>query len=225
LTRRIVVSVCFEFTDNPKAPSVIIKDEFSTPVWIQQEWTEGEFANYIVYNGCGHCCTAMVLNLLGVKIDPYEEYLHCRKMWGAPRQGEPLFEENYMSAVGIEKIIESFGIKAKAYGVEKGKTKAAAEHIMHELTCGKLVIFWSHPSDKLPDNPFSSGEHYVLLCGITDDGKILVANSSVRGKTDRGIQFADIETVEKALFEGSTINDYTWGRHDLAGGGAYVVAG
>ena len=219
------MSISYSFTQNPKAPSVITKGKFSSPVWIQQEWTDGEYAKYIVQNGCGHCCTAMALNLCGKTITPYEEYLFCRKMWGAPRQGEPLFEENYLSATGIEKVINSLGISAKAYGVEKGKSGEAAEFIRKQLTDGKLVIIWSHPSDKLYDNPFSLGEHYVLLCGYAKDGKILVANSSKRGKTDRGVQFTDIETVEKVLFEDSKINDYTWGRHNLSGGGAYVVVG
>ena len=219
------MSVTFEFTQNPKAPSVITKGKFSTPVWIQGEWTEGEYAKYIVQNGCGHCCTAMALNLCGVAITPYEEYLLCRKMWGEPRYNEPFCEENYMSATGIERIISDFGIFAKAYGIENGKTHEAAEQIRHELQKGRLVIIWSHPSQKLLDNPFSPGEHYVLLCGIDDGGKILVANSSIRGKADRGIQYTDIETVEKVLFEGAKISGYTWGRHDLKGGGAYVVAG
>ena len=219
------MSITFEFTENSKAPSVITKGKFSTPVWIQQEWTDGGYASYIVHCGCGHCCTAMTLRLFGVEIDPYEEYLHCRKMWGEPRQGEPLFEENYLSGTGIEKVINSLGVPAKAYGVEIGKTKESAEHIFESLKNGKAVVLWSHPSSKLPDNPFSPGEHWIILCGLTDDGKILVANSSKRGKTDRGIQFTDIETIEKVLLEGSSINDYTWGRHDLAGGGAYVVVG
>ena len=219
------MSITFEFTENSKAPSVITKGKFSTPVWIQQEWTDGEYAKYIVQNGCGHCSAAMALNLCGVKITPYEEYLLCRKMWGAPRQGEPLFEENYLSGTGIENVINSLGVPAKAYGVEKGKTKESAEHIFESLNEGKSVVLWSHPSAKLCDNPFSPGEHWILLCGLCDDGKILVANSSKRGKTDRGIQFTDIETVEKVLFEGSEINDYTWGRHNLLGGGAYVVVG
>lgn len=219
------MGITYEFTDNPKAPSTIIRGKFSTPVWIQQEWTDGEYATYIVHNGCGHCSVAMALSLCGVEITPYEEYLHCRKMWGSPRQGEPLFEENYLSGTGIEQVINSHGIPAKAYGVENGETRECAEQILSSLAEGKLVILWSHPSDKLCDNPFSPGEHWILLCGLNDAGKILVANSSKRGKTDRGIQFADIETIEKVLFEGSKTNDYTWGRHDLAGGGAYVVVG
>ena len=219
------MSISYSFTQNPKAPSVINKGKFSTPVWIQQEWTDGEYVGYIVHNGCGHCCTAMALNLCGVEIDPYEEYLLCRKMWGAPRQDAPTFEENYLSATGIEKVINSLGVPAKAYGVEKDKTKQSAEHILGSLADGKVVILWSHPSQKLADNPFSPGEHWILLCGLCDDGKILVANSSIRGKADRGVQFSDIETIEKVLFEGSEINDYTWGRLNLSGGGAYVVAG
>jgi len=217
--------ITYKCTNDPKIPAIIKYGENSTPVWIQQLWEEGEFAQYIRKNGCGHCCTAMVLNLCGVTITPHEEYVLCRKMWGEPRVGEPFFEDNYLSATGIEQVFKSFGITAKAYGVAEDETQSAAEHIEKELKSGKCVIIWSHPSDKLSDNPFSSGEHWILAVAFDDDGKILVANSSQRAATGNGIQQTDIQTIEKVLFEGSQTADFTWGRHDLKRGGGYVVVG
>lgn len=218
-----MLDITLEYTSNTEIPVIITKGNYSTPVWIQQEWQSGEYAQYIRKNGCGHCCTAMALNLCGVKIDPHEEYCLCRKMWGEPRMGQPLFEDHFLSQTGIAEVIKSFNIPAQAFGVEPSKAYEASCHIEKELLDGKLVILWSHPSDKLDDNPFSSGEHYIFAVGIEEDCKILIANSSARGKAKNGIQYTDRETIEKVLFEGTKTTDYTWGRYDFSKCGAYVV--
>ena len=213
------------FTGDEKAPAVITVGKHSTPVWIQQLWTEGEYAKFIRENGCGHCCTAMALSLCGVTTTPYEEFLLCREKFGAPKaNGEPT-EENYHSVGGMVKIFSQFGIKAEYFGVPATKAEESAEHIENALKEGKLVIFWSHPSYKLPDNPFSPGEHYVLAVGIDKENRILIANSSSRSGAENGIQYTDKETIAKALFEGCEPKDFTWGRHDLKNSGGYVVVG
>lgn len=38
-------------TENPAIPAEIMLGKYSTPVWIQSAWTEGEFAQYIRNNG------------------------------------------------------------------------------------------------------------------------------------------------------------------------------
>lgn len=215
----------YKYTNDVSVPAIITLGEHSTPVWIQQKWQDGEWAQFVQKNGCGHTCTAMVLNLNGININPHEEFALCRKMWGEPRMGEPLYEDNFISASGIVKVIKSFGIKAQAFGVPEGKTHEAAQHIENMLRKGKQVIFWSHPSDKLPDNPFSSGEHYVLAVGFTEDGMILIANSSEKAAVKDGIQTTDTDTIAKVLREGSEPMDFTWGRHDLVHSGGYVVVG
>ena len=218
-------TVDYKYTGNTKEPAIITRDNYSTYVLIQQEWETGEYAKFIQKNGCGHCCTAMALNLNGITITPHEEYCLCRELWGAPRMGEPIYEDNFLSETGIAEIIRYFGIPARAFGIESGKAYEASVFIENELLAGKQIIIWSHPSDKLPDNPFSPGEHYILAAGFTDDGKILIANSSRRSKAENGIQFTERETIEKVLFEGTQISDYTWGRYDFAKSGAFVVIG
>lgn len=84
--------------DDYLIPSQVILGDNITPVWIQQRWTDGEFSEYIVRNGCGHCCTAMTANLKGIKITPYEEYELCRKLWGAPNAGEQ--QDHFLSIDG-----------------------------------------------------------------------------------------------------------------------------
>ena len=210
------------FTNNEKIPAKISVDMSTSPVWIQQLWDEGEYASFIRYNGCGHCCAAMALSLKGIRITPHEEFELCRKMWGVP--DEQNGEYNYQSVSGISKVMGNFGIKCEYFGVPKGKSRDAAKHIEDSLKDGKFVIFWSHPSEKLKDNPFSTGEHYVLAFGIDENGKVLIANSSNRTNKN-GVQITDTETIEKALFEGSEPCDCTWGRADLKYTGGYVIIG
>ena len=215
----------YEYTGDSKVPAKITIGDKSTPVWIQQKWQDGEYAQFIRKNGCGHTCTAMALNLNGITINPHEEFTLCRKMWGEPRMGEPLFEDNFISASGITKVISSFGIAAQTFGVPMGKAEDAAQHIENMLKDGKQVIFWSHPSEKLPDNPFSKGEHYVLAVGFERNGNILIANSSENAAVSDGIQTTDRATIAKVLQEGCEPMDFTWGRYDLVHSGGYVIVG
>ncbi|MBR3934681.1 MAG: hypothetical protein IKJ68_12350 [Clostridia bacterium] len=215
----------YTFTGDKNAPAIINLGKYSTPVWIQQNWTQGEYAQFVRKNGCGHCCTAMALNLNGVKINPHEEFTLCRKMWGEPRMYEPVNEDNFLSVSGIEKVLVSFGVNAKCYGVPKGETLKCAKHIEDSLKDGKLVILVSEPSDRLPDNPFSTGLHYVLAVSADDDGKILVANSSMRSAAINGIQYTDYKTIAKVLWDGAQPGDYTWGRYDFPHTCGYVVVG
>lgn len=220
-----MITPAYIFTGDKKIPAEVTLKEYTTPVWIQQKWEQGEYAQYIQKCGCGHCCTAMALNLNGIKINPHEEFTLCREMWGEPRYKEPLDEDNFISASGIVKIISSFGIAAQCFGVPEGRCDAAARHIEDMLKIGKQVILWSAPSDKLPNNPFSPGEHYVLAVGINEDGSILIANSSERSDAKDGIQHTDCETIAKVLREGCDPQDFTWGRYDLKHSGGYVVIG
>ncbi len=98
-----MANLTYKFTGNKKIPAEITLNEHLTPVWIQQKWEIGDYAEYIRRNGCGHCCTAMALNLNGVKITPHEEFELCRRLWGESRMYEPFDEDNFISASGIVK--------------------------------------------------------------------------------------------------------------------------
>ena len=214
--------VTYQMQDDPKIPATVFRGIWSTPVWIQQCWEDGEFAVYIRNNGCGHCCIAMAANLLGVRLTPYEEYLHCRKLWGPPAGAQ----HHFMSVPGMEKVFASLGIPAKSYGVETGGGARAAAHIVEELKRGKMVIFVSEPSERLPNNPFSSGLHYVLCVGLAEDGKMIIANSSSRA-AELGVQLADETTVAAALYENCEPGGgMTWGELErFFYGCGYVVVG
>lgn len=213
----------FAFTGNENVPARIFLNGHSSDVWLQAKWQDGEYAEFVRENGCGHCCVAMVLNLHGIKITPHEEFGFCRKIWGEPNTEEQIREYNYISVRGMVQILENFGVKAQSFGVEEGSCHKCAQHIENELLAGNQVIFWSHPSEKLSVNPFSTGDHYVLAVGIAENGKILIANSSLKGATSDGIQYTDTDTIAKVLYEGCKPYDFTWGRLEMIHSSGYVV--
>lgn len=213
----------YELTNDPRIPAIVSLEEKRTPVWIQQLWDEGEYQLYVRKNGCGHCCCAMALNLYGYNLNPHDEYSLCRELWGEPSR-EERDQGNFQSITGIIKILRHFGVPAEAYGVPD--SHKAIKHIKNELLSGKQVIFESHPTKEFPDNPFSTGEHWVMAIGYSEGGDILVANTSLRA-TDTGIQLVDEETIRRALYLGSEPIDMTWGewKNDFKNGTGYIIVG
>lgn len=213
--------VRFDRTGDPAIPAVIHAGEYTTPVWIQSSWTQGEYAQYIRRNGCGHCCTAMAANLRGVETDPYRCYMLCRELWGAPR--EDLGQDHFQTVAGIVKILAHLGVNATCYGVAEGEQTAAAAHILSCLKRGEQVAFICDPF-RNPGDPFSTGYHYVLAVGLTEDGEILIANSSEKVVTG-GIQTVTLSQVENALYRGGTADPaMIWGQVAvLHKGCTYVV--
>ncbi len=215
----------FFINSDPLTPAIIEKNSNKTPVFIQQRWTDGEFAEFIVKNGCGHSCVAMALRLEGIPdVTPHDIYTHSIELWGAPKEESPYLQGNWLSISGICKIFASYGIKAQYIHIEKSGEAAAAERIFEFLESGKTVIFNSVPNRS--DNPFSCRSHYVLAVGLTENGSALIANSSLNGKTSPlGIQTADKETVASALVGGDLHRDDTWGTHHLYVNYAFCVIG
>ena len=192
--------------------------ENESPIWHQSRWDTGEYREFIIKNGCGHCCAAMALCLHGVRIDPHAEFSLCRTLWGEPKEGEG----NWQSVSGIVKILWHHGVSAACFGV--ADRDSAAAHIDRALRAGKEVIFWSHPSPAFQGNPFSKNEHYVMAIGYAEDGGILIANSSEKAAPS-GVQTVDLDTIRRALFVGADPIDATWGLLDLPHSGGYVIVG
>ena len=213
----------YELTNEELTPVIVSIAGGSTPVWSQGRWSEGEYQEFVRKNGCGHCCAAMALNLHNIKITPHDEFTLCRKLWGEPDREQEYPQGNYQTVSGISKILKYHGVNAECFGVPS--REEAADHIAKMLCAGKQVIFWSNPNEDFPENPFSFGEHYVMAVGYTENGEILVANSSAR-KAPTGMHLTDIETIVKALYLGSEPRDLTWGQkgyHRHCAG--YVVVG
>ena len=215
--------VTYELIKTELIPAVVSIGGKSTPVWHQANWSEGEYQEFVRKNGCGHCCAAMALNLHGIKITPHEEFTLCRKLWGEPDRDQEYPQGNYQTVGGITKILKYHGVNAEYFGVPS--LEDAKARIEESLKNGKQVIFWSNPNESFPENPFSIGEHYVMAVGYTEEGRILVANSSAK-RAPEGVQFVDVDTILRALFLGSDPFDLTWGQkgyHVHCAG--YVVVG
>ena len=208
----------YRLTDDPYIPSYVMLGKQESPVWRQARWDTGEYREFIVKNGCGHCCAAMALTLHGVKVDPHREFALCRALWGEPGEGEG----NWQSVAGIVKILRHHGVPADYFGIPDPERTAA--HIEGALKDGKQVIFWSQPSPAFPENPFSKNAHYVMAVGYTEGGEILIANSS-EVAAPLGVQTVSIDTIRRALYRGAAPADVTWGLLDLPRSGGYVVVG
>lgn len=215
----------YYLTEDQYIPAVVEIGNRKTPIWMQQLWADGEYQEFVRKNGCGHCCAAMALNLYGISITPHDEYSLCRELWGAPSTNGEYRQGNFQSLYGITKIIRHHGVKAEAFGVSD--LEVAGNHIESALREGKIVIFESHPTPEFPDNPFSTGEHWVMAVGYTFNGQILIANSSVKAVTT-GIQLVDIGTIKRALPLGASPDEkMTWGewRETFMSGIGYIIVG
>jgi hypothetical protein len=66
-------------------------------------------------------------------------------------------------------------------------------------------------NEKIYNFIFSVNEN--LKIGITEDNKILVANSGAKGKLDYpGINLVGSEDLEKAMLDDTIVSDMTWGQ-------------
>ncbi len=210
--------VTFRKTGIDNIPAVVSVCGHETPVWLQSDWQNGQYAQYVRMNGCGHCCCAMAAMLHGVDIDPHREIEYCVKVHGVPDEAH----DWYQSAGGIAEILRSLGVSAAAYGVvaDEAGIAAAGERIDRALASGHPVIFWSHPYTEA--NPFSTGEHYVMAVGYDEQGRILIANSGTN-KTRDGVQFVDMQTVLDSLYKGSTAENTGWGCSPFSKSAGFVI--
>ena len=208
-------------TKDPLIPAVVTVGPYTAPVWLQTQWTEGEYACYINKNGCGYCSTATTLGLHGITVTPYQVYERCRTLWGPP-QGN---QGHYISDSGIVKVLKSFGVHAEYFCMGAGDEAATKAHISAALTSDKQVLICSIPSDRLPNNPFSPGAHWVLAVGYGNAaGDILIANSSNRSN-NAGAHLVTMDTVVAAILPGGQIQDNTWGNSGYKTYAGYVIVG
>lgn len=219
----------YKFTGDSLTPAIVSFNSKTTPVWMQQRWQDGKYAVYVRQNGCGHTCTAMACNLLGININPHEHIERCVQLWGEPSIAKNGNQQYYfITPCGIVESLRGFGIKAECFGYKNQGVDGAISHILESLSQGKLVIFISSPSKDFQDNTFSKGDHYVLAVGLLESGKILIANSSINGVYDigEGVQEVDAETVKKSFNPIAEPIKKTWGEIvDLHEGIGYVVIG
>lgn len=149
------------------------------PRWGQKFYggsdTIGEF-------GCGPTSLAMVISAFtNVKIDPEQmcKWAYDRGYW-------------YSGSGSIHGLIpdaaKAFGLKVE--GVEN--TPEAVEKIKSALSSGNLII------TLMGKGTFTKGGHFIVLRGITEDGKILVADPNSKELTNESYEPSLIVNEAKA---------------------------
>lgn len=206
--------------------AAVSRGAYETPVWIQSRWEEGEYAPYIRNNGCGHCCVAMAARLFGVSdITPYTEYEHCLALWGAPSPARS--QGHFLSPRGVALSLRALGVSAEAFGYGREEREETVERMLNALAEGKLVIPVSFPERQ--GNPFSTGAHYVLLLGVNGEGRVTVANSSLKGRCHiPGIGIVTRGEIADALLPtgGVMYPEDTWGHEtEFRKRAGYVIVG
>ena len=138
---------------------------------------QGDFVNYYQYNynnpysngtiansGCGPTSLAMVLTyLLGKEITPVET--------AAKGNG------TYTCSAGT--YWSYFGDMAKQYGVNCKQMEVSGDNIVNNLKDGKTLIM------SMRRGHFTRGGHFIVLRGIDENGKIIVADPNSEERSNQ----------------------------------------
>lgn len=130
--------------------------------------------------GCGPTAMAMVVSTLtGCAIDPIQMAQHCvdQGYW-AKKQG------SYWSIV--PGTAEDFGLECTSLPPEETDYDTIARH----LSAGQLLVALVGPGH------FTNGGHFIVLRGLTLDGKVLVADPA---SLDRSLTTWDAELIMDEL--------------------------
>ncbi|MGM9626188.1 MAG: C39 family peptidase [Eubacteriales bacterium] len=107
--------------------------------------------------GCGPTCAAAIIsNLAGVSVTPED-----MRVYG-------IEHNSYIPNVGT--TYDFLMTVTAAYGI-RATNAASKSAVIEALKAGKLVLVTMGPGD------FTLGAHFMLYRGVTDEGKILIADS------------------------------------------------
>ena len=124
------------------------------PIYYQWEYQDPYGSSTIAEAGCGPSCFAMVVSYLtGQTITPADVVAWCGNAYYVPGAGTSW---------------SFFAGAAEHYGIGSVTTTTSAEEVMIALSEGHPVISSQSPG------LFTGGGHFIVLRGITADGKILV---------------------------------------------------
>lgn len=141
---------------------------------------KGDFVNYYQYNysdsygygtsiasaGCGPTSMAMVLTYLtGEEVTPPEA-----ADWSL---------DNGHRVKGNGTAWSYFDAISDEYGIECEQSGVSTNNIVSSLKDGETVIMSMGPGH------FTKGGHYIVLTGITDDGKITVADPNSEKRSEQ----------------------------------------
>ena len=124
------------------------------PIYYQWEYQESYGSSTIAQAGCGPSCMAMVVSYFtGQNITPADVVAWCGNSYYVPGEGTSW---------------SFFEGAAEHYGIGTVRETTSAEEVMTALSQGHPVISSQSPG------LFTGSGHFIVLRGITADGKILV---------------------------------------------------
>ena len=173
---------------------------------VNQHKIKGVYRKELSSNGCGACCAAMALTLMGKKVKPADILGRAVALWGKWSK-YPL-----ISAHGLGVIIGGYGYIGKLAILSTSNTKTIKKLIDSALRSGKPVICWTKKG-------FSSGDHYVLAVGYNKLGRVVVANSGNRGP----VNIVTLNALCESLKEGNGA-DKDWYRSASDSAGIVIVS-
>lgn len=158
-----------------------VKDKNKRKINIDKEYVEGQFPlfiqwderwgydkygdTYMAINGCGPTNLAMVI--VGLRGDTSIN----------PKVVAEFSVNNgyYIEEVGTSWSLMTEG--AKAFGIQGEAIPLSEKSILSALEKGQPIIASMKPGD------FTTGGHFILLTGITEDGKIMVNDSDSKQRS------------------------------------------
>ena len=172
---------------------------------VNQNKLKGTYAKELSAHGCGACCAAMALTLMGKKVTPAGVLKIAVALWGK----WPKYQ--LISARGLAAIVGKYGCTANVAFVTKSNRTTIRKLIDTALRAGKPVICWTAKG-------FSSGDHYVLAVGYNKLGRVVVANSGNRGP----VNIVTLDTLCKYIQAG-TGADKRWYKTTAGSAGIVIV--
>ena len=172
---RVIASVSYQTISNGVMKAPYINQGaglWNGSKWTYTSWPKSKFAGMnrtLAQSGCGQCSIAMALSYcLGTLIAPteYQSDSHYRYAHGSDND------------CGI--------YVAKKYNVEASYiAKTNWNQVVKQLKAGNPVMahMYNKTISGIPDSKWTSGRHYILLVGVTSDGKIAVHDPNHTNKT------------------------------------------
>jgi hypothetical protein len=171
----------------------------STKLNPSSKYSLGDFINYyqgdyhqsygygstIASAGCGPTSMAMVTTYLtGEKHDPVElSNWSLQRGYHIPNNGTAW---------------AFFPAVAKAYGLDCEQSGVSSSKIKESLSNGKMIIMNVGPGT------FTSGGHYIVLKGLTSDGRVIVADPASRPRSDKAYNMSVFLNEGKGMWSIST---------------------
>lgn len=186
--------IALDYTEKVKSNLVTVSGSKVTlngktlTVWNQHQ-RSGKYKEQLSSSGCGLCTCAMAAVLAGVGTTPEKVVELAVKKWGKAKDGHWC-----ISGKGMETLLKSYGVSSDYELVTKDNLIRTKALIKTALEAGHPVACWTDDNG-LKDDPFSSGEHWVLAVGYDKDGKIVVANSGNKGP----VNLVTLDTLTKFL--------------------------